>query len=334
MARSIAICYGPSDLQSSTPSATRERAHPPLPTSRGRPVVFGEVLFDVFPGDEATLGGAPFNVAWHLHGLGLRPLFISRVGEDARGRRVLDEMDRWGMDLAGLQRDPAHPTGEVRVTLDQGHPSYEILPDQAYDFVDAEAAAAAVATTDVAVLYHGTLALRNAVSRTVISRLRDACDAPVFVDVNLRAPWWTRPIVDASLHAARWGKLNDEELALLTDGGGAESRAQAEAFRARYALDALILTRGAGGADVVEAAARTETRASAVRDLVDTVGAGDAFAAVAIAGLLDGWPPARILARASRFASRICARRGAIAADLELYRSVVEEWRGEDGAAE
>jgi hypothetical protein len=61
-----------------------------------RPVIFGEVLYDCFPDGEAVLGGAPFNVAWHLQGLGLSPLFISRVGDDPLGHRVRDIIERRG----------------------------------------------------------------------------------------------------------------------------------------------------------------------------------------------------------------------------------------------
>ena len=46
-------------------------------------VIFGEVLFDDFP-DGAVLGGAPFNVAWHLQAFGLHPVVISRTGNDAQ----------------------------------------------------------------------------------------------------------------------------------------------------------------------------------------------------------------------------------------------------------
>ena len=53
--------------------------------SRGKPLIYGEILFDIFPGDKKVLGGAPFNVAWHLQGFGLAPLFMSRIGEDAEG---------------------------------------------------------------------------------------------------------------------------------------------------------------------------------------------------------------------------------------------------------
>jgi fructokinase len=47
---------------------------------RGRPLVVGEVLFDVMPDGNRILGGAPFNVAWHLQAFGLKPLLITRVG--------------------------------------------------------------------------------------------------------------------------------------------------------------------------------------------------------------------------------------------------------------
>ena len=47
-----------------------------------QPLVFGEVLWDCFPDGQQVLGGAPFNVAWHLHAFGISPLFVSRVGQD------------------------------------------------------------------------------------------------------------------------------------------------------------------------------------------------------------------------------------------------------------
>ena len=53
-----------------------------------RPCIFGEVLYDHFPDGSRVLGGAPFNVAWHLQAFGLAPRFISRVGDDAEGRKL------------------------------------------------------------------------------------------------------------------------------------------------------------------------------------------------------------------------------------------------------
>ena len=97
-----------------------------------RPVIFGEVLFDHFPDGSVVLGGAPFNVAWHLQAFGRAPLFISRVGDDPLGRRIRDIMHGWEMDASGLQLDSAHPTGSVEVRIDDELPD-GARPDLAVD---------------------------------------------------------------------------------------------------------------------------------------------------------------------------------------------------------
>ena len=107
---------------------------------RGRPCIFGEVLFDHFPDGTRVLGGAPFNVAWHLQAFGRRPRFISRVGRDPEGEAVREAMRTWGMDTTGLQTDPRQPTGRVSVLFDDGEPSYDIVHPCAYDAIEAVAA--------------------------------------------------------------------------------------------------------------------------------------------------------------------------------------------------
>ncbi len=86
------------------------------------PVIFGEVLFDRFPDGNSVLGGAPFNVAWHLQAFGARPLLISSVGDDELGAEIRQTMQDWGMDDSGLQTDAAHPTGTVEVSFNAGEP--------------------------------------------------------------------------------------------------------------------------------------------------------------------------------------------------------------------
>ena len=108
---------------------------PPL---QGKPLIYGEVLFDIFPGDNKVLGGAPFNVAWHLQGLGLSPLFISRIGGDAEGRNVVDAMQQWAMDNSGLQRDAVYPTGGVEISMQGTDHRFDIRANQAYDHIDFE----------------------------------------------------------------------------------------------------------------------------------------------------------------------------------------------------
>src|SRR5690606_15065999 len=126
-------------------------ARPTIPGGRARvttlrPVLCGEILFDTWPDGTAVLGGAPVNVAVHLARLGERPLMIGRVGADAAGDRARAELAAHGVDTSGVQVDPRAPTGRVEVVLEAGQPRYEIVPDAAWDALDAAAAATALAT--------------------------------------------------------------------------------------------------------------------------------------------------------------------------------------------
>ncbi|MCC6159547.1 MAG: carbohydrate kinase [Deltaproteobacteria bacterium] len=280
-----------------------------------RPVVFGELLYDVFPDGHAVLGGAPFNVARHLRGFGLDPLMISRVGDDERGRAALAAMRSWGMDTAGVQIDPVHPTGEVRVRLDHGQPTFEIVPDRAWDHIDAVLVRSAVIGSP-GLVYHGSLALRSESSRDAFAALTEDHTVNRFLDVNLRSPWWKRDAVIALARDARWVKLNEDEATILWGDSGTETAARQ---RSEWGCEAIIMTRGERGADVVTSDTVHHVEATAPRAWVDAVGAGDAFAAVVIAGMMRrlNWPGALHLA--SRFAAEVCAVSGALGLASSVY---------------
>ncbi|MDD5390296.1 MAG: carbohydrate kinase [Gallionellaceae bacterium] len=291
--------------------------------AHSRPILFGEVLFDRFPDGNEVLGGAPFNVAWHLRGFGENPLFISRVGDDDSGRQVRLAMTAWGMDCAGLQTDPAHPTGAVRIELIGGEPRFEILPDQAYDFIYL---ADIPELERPAFFYHGSLALRREESRTTLETLLRHLDMPVFLDVNLRPPWWSKADILRWVARADWVKLNQNELELLAPGQG-DLTVRARQFLAQYDLRQLLLTRGEEGALALRAKGEDESvRPAAATQVVDTVGAGDSFTAVFLLGQLRGWPLAATLERAQSFASAIVGVRGATVADRAFYQRFLKDW--------
>jgi fructokinase len=293
-------------------------------TANPEPVIFGEVLFDCFEA-RSVLGGAPFNVAWNLKGLGRDPLFIGAVGDDALGAQVQQALSAWGMRPEGLQQDPHHPTGQVQVTLSGGEPRYEILADQAYDHV--EVAGALDALPDHGILYHGSLALREASARHGLERLRGHMDARVFMDVNLRAPWWKREEVHDLMAHATWVKLNQDELSALAPEPAADPEVQARLTLACFDLEAMIVTRASQGAMVLTREGAVHAmNAPAVAGLKDTVGAGDAFSAVTLLGLLEGWPWEVILHRAAGFAARVCTLHGATTEDAEFYASALDAW--------
>ena len=289
-----------------------------------RPVLYGEVLFDHFPDGSKVLGGAPLNVALHLQAFGLAPLLLSAVGADPLGEQILARIEAAGLDDRGIGVDPRHPTGTVDIMLANGEPTFSIRPDVAWDFIGSDRVAQPGAT---GLLYHGSLALRRVAARSAFERLRGRLAAPVFLDVNLRTPWWSRDEVRESVANARWIKLNHDELAALTD-------TTDEAQAARQLLDLgtaelVVVTRGGAGAAAYKRTGGTWTVTPGNTDIkvIDTVGAGDAFVSVLICGLLFDWPLEVTLDRAQAFASRVVGCRGAVPDDPALYTATLTAWQ-------
>jgi fructokinase len=286
--------------------------------------VFGEVLFDHFPDGSRVLGGAPFNVAWHLQAFGQYPRFISRVGDDPAGQEIAELMAEWGMSREALQTDSVHPTGSVRVLIQDGEPHYEIVADSAYDFIAGELLEE---KSTQGVLYHGSLAIRNPIARSALQIVKARHQGKIFVDVNLRPPWWERGTLLPLLHDADWVKLNETELAELCP-GYANLETAMQSFCAQFNLETLVVTRGAKGAVAYDKQQYFVTvKQPASTAVVDTVGAGDAFAALLLMGLSKQWPLKTTLERAQTFASALVGRRGATVADREFYSAFSVSWR-------
>ena len=292
-------------------------------------MIIGEVLFDTFPDGRRVLGGAPFNVAWNAQGLGLRPQFISAVGTDEPAAEVRQKMTAHQMELSGLQTDPAHGTGKVEVTFNDEHePQYEIVPDQAYDFVqpqpildwlDGQAAEA------VSMIYHGSLIWRNPASRSAVIATRKKVDVPIFVDLNVRMPWFDDAWLDELLTGVRWLKLNKDELGQLS-GQPVETEADIVAavktLQQTYACDSFFVTSGSKGAWHIASDGEVHFAAAPKPEkLVDTVGAGDAFSAATIVGLSQSLDIQTVLDRAVAHAARVCGLNGATTDAAGFYQT-------------
>lgn len=279
------------------------------------PVLFGEVLADMFPG-QSVLGGAPYNVARHLQVLGFSPLLISRIGNDALADALLGEMTQRGLSTNGMQHDPVHPTGRVRVMLENNSHRFDILPEQAYDFIQPEPMRRLLRESPPQLAYFGTLAQRGAQSRFAAQVFLHECQCPLFLDVNLRAPWYDKDTIATSLAAAHTVKLNDEELAQVAAMFGWAALGefeQARALQQAFELEQVLVTCGEKGCWLLDAQQQLHRAQPApdTRPLVDTVGAGDAFAAVFLQGWLSGWALQTTLQRACDYASGQCRVRGA-----------------------
>lgn len=260
---------------------------------RGPPcvVAIGAVLWDVFP-DGERLGGAPANFAVHAAALGARSTMVSCVGDDARGKAALEILSERDVAIDAVQVHAHRPTGSVNVILVDGQPTYEIVEGVAWDAITWCSELAPIAQSAHALCF-GTLDQRAAQSRQAITNFLDAAspDCLRVLDINFRQHYHTDEIVRESLIRADVLKLNDEEVVLLRDYVGGEE--DVDAFLtdicARFDLRCVILTLGEQGCRILgeDGICRAIGKRQQV---VNTVGAGDAFTAAYVMHLLAGAP--------------------------------------------
>ena len=271
----------------------------------------GEILWDALP-DGLFLGGAPFNVACHLRALGEDVVFVSRVGDDTLGDEALRRLRARGLDADPMQVDDTLPTGFVRVDLDApDDPDYEIVEPAAWDAIACPDALRRRADRAAALVF-GSLAQRAAPSRRTIQALCRT-DAMGVFDINLRPPYIDRPVIERSLRAADVVKMNREELDRLRawfdlpDGPAAAM----DALGTTFDCVAVCVTCGGEGARLWKEG-RTWTHPGHPAAVVDTVGAGDAFLAALLSGLLRGQDGAALLDLANRLGAYVASHAGAI----------------------
>jgi len=290
-------------------------------------LALGEILFDVFP-DYRRLGGAPFNFAFHLKQLGFPVRFVSRVGKDRNGKEIRAAVKAHGFSPADLQIDSRHATGTVAVSLNgTGVPTFDILPNVAYDFIDFTPAVGSL-LEDCTLIYFGTLIQRTDRGFKNLQSILSArkSNTKCLYDINLRPGGYTSQVVRESLNHADLLKLNEEELDVLKSMHGQkrdEDRFVAY-LREHYAIEMVALTRGKSGSTLFTADGRFDAATSLVENIVDTVGAGDAFASVLAAGYLRGLPAPITLNAATRLAAHLCTVAGAIPDDSDFYADVVK----------
>ena len=302
-------------------------------------LIFGEALVDVFE-HEVVIGGAPFNVARHLAAFGLRPVMLTRIGDDAHGALIAEEFRRFGMTTEGVQIDPARPTGYVTVSMSEHGHSFDIPQGQAFDAICSDDASACVARIGAPhYVYFGSLIQRADISRAALAAVLRASAAPRYLDLNLRPAAGPLPDYRQLLGGVDILKLNEDELQVLLSwyygrqcGMAAPSvgvcNAEIAALMREFGIASTIVTLGGAGAAAFDADGRCLAHEAgiAIDALVDTVGAGDAFSSVMLLGQIRGWPIDISLRRANLFAAAICGIRGAVPRDLAFYEWWVEQW--------
>lgn len=279
-----------------------------------KPIVvgLGEALWDLLP-EGKRAGGAPANFAYHAAALGAKGVVVSSVGDDPLGHELIEKLDSLGVSREYVAVDGAYPTGTVSVALDtHGDAAYTIHQDVAWDYILFTPELASLAGRADAVCV-GTLAQRSESSRDAIRSFLDATrpDCIRILDVNLRQVGH-EALVAATLSRCDVIKLNDDEWPIVarTLGVAADVPGGLEALRKKYRLRLAALTLGARGSMLCSAAG-VSIRGGADLSVVDTVGAGDAFTAAVVLGLLRGDSLEKLHRHAEEVASYVCTRAGA-----------------------
>lgn len=277
-------------------------------------VGIGEILWDCFP-DRKQLGGAPANFAWHCRQIGLKASVVSAVGNDDMGKEALRILEKGGVQCGGVSVLGDYPTGRVDVIVDDaGKPDYRFADHTAWDHLAwNEHAREILSTADC--LCFGTLAQRSGPGEQFLQDCLEQASAQTLAlfDVNLRQNFYTPEILEKGLLAADIVKLNDEELPVLAAHAGVSCQGAAERILSslcdQYQLQGIALTCGSKGAALFLQGAYVTAEARKI-EVVDTVGAGDAFTAVLSLGLLNGLPPQKMLAAAVHYSGLVCEQSG------------------------
>ena len=136
--------------------------------------------------------------------------------------------------------------------------------------------------------------------------------------------------METALHQADILKLNTDELAYVKGLVGGEDSPEAfiDRLMRTYHLDLLALTRGEQGSLLFTKHQKVEACLQSPQTIIDTVGAGDAYAAVLAMGWFKGLPLSRTADLASAFAGRICSFSGALPDDARVYEMLCQQNQG------
>lgn len=274
-------------------------------------VCLGELLIDFValrPGVfRRVAGGAPANVAVGLARLGVSTAFISKVSDDEFGRFLRATLDAEGVDTSGLATTRSAPTGLAFVSLDsRGERSFSFYRNPCADALLAPGDLRAAPWRGARIFHYGSISLIAEPSRSAtlmaIARARRA-GLRLSCDPNLRLPLWPSPAraragMREALRHADIVKVSEEEVKFL----GRTPRAPL-----------VVVTRGPRGGTVFDGERRFDYPPFKVRS-IDSTGAGDAFAAGLLYGLLREMPVADAVRWAAACGALVTLRRGAIPA--------------------
>lgn len=285
---------------------------------------FGEVLWDTF-GDGKQPGGATMNVAFHLMQQGAHVCFVSSVGDDKPGLELLEFLKENNLYNPLIQRSRTLPTCQVSVQLDDKQQATYIIPQPvSWDQIQPDRKLTQQGERAAAIIF-GSLVCREKVSRNTLLHLLSDTKALKVFDVNLRSPHYNQTTIETLAAHADVVKMNEEEANLLLSSKKGTLKDRITEFHIKYHVKTICVTLAERGAVVWHDHEFYEHPGYPVK-VVDTVGAGDAFLATFVKGLLDGLPMNDILKRSCAVGGFVAGKRGANPRYVEGVTELMETW--------
>lgn len=266
---------------------------------------------------DVNLGGAESNVCAALAGLGRRCSWVSRLPDNALGRLALRRLQEFGVDVSGVEMAPegrvglyfvelAVPPLPIRVTYDRAHSCFSQLDPAAIPWD-------LLLDTKILHLTGITPALCRSGLEVVQQAVARARERGVILsfDVNYRARLWS----EAEAAAALAPLVREADLllcgrkdAIRVFGLGGDEDELLDQLQELTGARHIVVSRGERGA-IARSDGRTMFQPAIPITAVDRIGAGDAFAAGIIDGILDG-SIEDALARGSALAAMAMAQEG------------------------
>ena len=257
-------------------------------------------------------GGKGGNQACQCALAGARTVLLTRLGEDSFGRELKAALAPTGVDISFIVGDASHATGASTVMAAGGEYASIIAPGAAahLSIADIEWARPALAEADALILQ---LELPVAIVAYAAERAA-VMGKSVILNASPAPPDWT------AIPAGLWQATSVLVVNAVEAGGllghpvdAADAPDAASALADRLGIATIIVTLGAGGS-VAWQDGRVVRQAVFPTEVVDTVGAGDAFLGTLAVALVEGATIDAALRRAAAAGSLAVTRRGAYAA--------------------
>ena len=275
-------------------------------------ICFGELLWDMLP-EGKMAGGAPMNVAFHLHQLGLDASPLTALGKDDLGFELADFLKSKSIPTSLIQWNN-QPTGKVLVSLNEKQEaSYTIASPAAWDFIKINEELLESIKASKPIIVFGSLACRSEINRRSLAKLWSIASLKI-CDINLRTPFYNKDLVHHLFSNTDWIKINHDELALITswfadDVKDEQSQAQ-HLLNLFPDVDMILITRGDKGAAYYDRDGHYSHDGYKV-SVADTVGSGDSFLAMFISKALSGNNPDDCLRYACAMGATVATHKGA-----------------------